>query len=174
MFHPSISLGTKVAICKIIAKYRFQQGVINQRPYNEKKLNIFLPLSYANRNTIAVFQNKEVRKIWHQNQWYFVIVDIVSILTDSAQPSGYIKDMRRRDEELNKGWGQIATPLKIETAGGKQNINCANTEGIFRIIQSIPSPKAEPFKRWLAKVGHERIQEIENPELAQERMNFFF
>jgi len=77
--------------------------------------------------------------------------------------------MRRRDKELSKGWGQIATPLLIETSGGNQKVNCANTEGIFRIIQSIPSPKAEPFKRWLAKVGYERVQEIEDPELATKR-----
>jgi hypothetical protein len=85
------------------------------------------------------------------------------------QPKGYIKDMRRRDAELAKGWGQIATPLSLQTAGGVQKLNCANTEGIFRIIQSIPSPKAEPFKRWLAKVGYERIQEIEDPELGTVR-----
>ena len=95
--------------------------------------------------------------------------DVVEALTDSAQPAGYIKDMRRRDEALSKGWGQIATPLSIETSGGIQKINCANTEGIFRIIQSIPSPKAEPFKRWLARVGYERIQEIEDPELGMKR-----
>ena len=78
--------------------------------------------------------------------------------------------MRRRDEELSKGWGQIATTLPIMTSGGKQNMNCTNTEGAFRIIQSINSPKAEPFKLWLAKVGYERVKEIENPELSQERM----
>ena len=82
---------------------------------------------------------------------------------------GIYKDMRRRDPELSKGWGQIATPLTIQTSGGVQKVNCANTEGIFRIIQSIPSPKAEPFKRLLAKVGYERVQEIEDPELAQKR-----
>jgi len=118
---------------------------------------------------IAIFEEKEVRRVWHNEQWYFVIVDVVSILTNSVQPEGYIKDMRRRDEELSKGWGQIATPLGIDTKGGKQKINCANLEGIFRIIQSIPSPKAEPFKRWLAKVGKERIEEIANPELAVNR-----
>lgn len=78
--------------------------------------------------------------------------------------------MRVRDPALSEGWGQIVTPLSIETSGGKQNLNCATTEGIFRIIQSIPSPKAEPFKRWLAKVGYERIQEIEDPELASKRI----
>ena len=77
--------------------------------------------------------------------------------------------MRKRDNELSKGWGQIVTPLSVQTSGGDQNLNCANTEGIFRVIQSVPSPKAEPFKRWLARVGYERIQEIENPELATKR-----
>ncbi len=118
---------------------------------------------------IAVFRKKEIRKTIHKNEWWFVIKDVVAALTDSAQPDGYIKDMRRRDTELAKGWGQIATPLSVQTAGGIQKLNCANTEGIFRIIQSIPSPKAEPFKRWLAKVGYERVQEIEDPEIATKR-----
>jgi DNA-damage-inducible protein D len=118
---------------------------------------------------IAVFRNREIRKTIHNNEWWFVIRDVVAALTDSAQPEGYIKDMRRRDAELSKGWGQIATPLSVQTAGGTQKINCANTEGIFRIIQSIPSPKAEPFKLWLAKVGYERVKEIEDPELATKR-----
>lgn len=118
---------------------------------------------------IAIFQKKEVRKTLHLNEWWFVIEDVVAVLTDSAQPKGYIKDMRRRDKELSKGWGQIATLLVIDTAGGPQRLNCAHTEGIFRIIQSIRSPKAEPFKRWLAKVGYERVQEIEDPELAVKR-----
>ena len=117
----------------------------------------------------SIFKGKKIRKTLHENEWFFVIQDIVEALTDSVDPAGYIKDMRRRDEELSKGWGQIATPLPIQTEGGIQQINCANTEGIFRIIQSIPSPKAEPFKRWLAKVGYERIQEIEDPELATKR-----
>lgn len=123
---------------------------------------------------IIVFQEKEIRRTWHKEEWWFVIVDIIEVLTDSKNPSGYLKDMRRRDPELSKGWGQIATPLSVETPGGKQRINCANTEGIFRIIQSIPSPKAEPFKQWLAKVGYERIQEIENPELAAERARQYY
>jgi len=82
--------------------------------------------------------------------------------------------MRIRDEELSKGYGQIVTPLSVPTEGGLQKMNCANTEGIFRIIQSIPSPKAEPFKRWLAKVGYERVQEIENPELATKRTRLLY
>src|SRR3989339_539244 len=123
---------------------------------------------------IALFKGKKIRKTIHTNEWWFVIVDVVAALTDSLQPDGYLKDMRRRDPELSKGWGQIATPLLIKTEGGQQKINCANTEGIFRIIQSIPSPKAEPFKRWLAKVGYERVQEIENPELATRRTRMLY
>lgn len=118
---------------------------------------------------LVVFQDREIRRTLHSGEWWFVIVDVVAALTDSVDPTGYVKDMRRRDAELSKGWGQIATPLLVETAGGKQKVNCANTEGLFRIIQSIPSPKAEPFKRWLAKVGYERVQEIEDPELATAR-----
>ncbi len=118
---------------------------------------------------IALFQRKEVRRTIHNNEWWFVIADVIAALTDSVDPQGYIKDMRRRDSELAKGWGQIATPLVVTTTGGPQELNCANTEGPFRLIQSIPSPKAEPFKRWLAKVGYERVQEIENPELAAKR-----
>lgn len=120
-------------------------------------------------NKISIFKGKKIRKTLHENEWFFVIVDVVKALTDSVDPSGYVKDLRRRDEEIAKAWGQIATPLSIETEGGIQQINCANTEGIFRIIQSIPSKKAEPFKRWLTKVGYERVQEIEDPELATKR-----
>ncbi len=120
-------------------------------------------------NHIAVFQEAAIRRTWHNEEWWFCIVDVVGVLTDSVQPEGYVKDLRRRDPELAKGWGQIATPLRMETVGGAQRMNCANTEGLFRIIQSIPSPKAEPFKRWLAQVGYERVKEIENPELASAR-----
>ncbi len=125
--------------------------------------------SHNPETRIALFQHKEIRRAIHNNEWWFVITDVIAALTDSVDPQGYLKDMRRRDPELAKGWGQFATPLSINTAGGQQNLNCANTEGLFRIIQSIPSPKAEPFKRWLAKVGYERIQEIEDPELATKR-----
>jgi len=118
---------------------------------------------------IALFEKKEIRKVLYNNEWWFVITDVISVLTDTADPNGYIKDMRGRDDNLSTGWGQIATPLEFETPGGVQKINCANTESILRIIQSIPSPKAEPFKRWLARVGYERINEIENPELAMQR-----
>lgn len=118
---------------------------------------------------IAIFRKREIRKTIHNNEWWFVVNDVVLALTDSPNVQDYIKKMRKRDEELTKGWGQIVIPLSVKTLGGDQKLNCANTEGIFRIIQSIPSPKAEPFKRWLARVGYERIQEIENPELATQR-----
>jgi DNA-damage-inducible protein D len=118
---------------------------------------------------IAVFKGKEIRRTIHNNEWWFSVSDVVEALTDTVNSSDYIKKMRKRDNELSKGWGQFVTPLWLETEGGRQKVNCANTEGVFRIIQSIPSPKAEPFKRWLARVGYERVQEIENPELGTKR-----
>ncbi len=118
---------------------------------------------------IAIFRKKEIRKTIHNNEWWFVIEDVVAALTDSGDPKQYIQKIKQRDPELAKGWVQFVHTLKIITDGGRQGMNCANTEGIFRIIQSIPSPKAEPFKRWLARVGYERIQEIEDPELATKR-----
>ncbi|MEG0011169.1 MAG: Bro-N domain-containing protein [Muribaculaceae bacterium] len=119
-------------------------------------------------SNIKLFQNNQIRSVWNEQegQWYFSIQDVVQILTDSVDVKDYIKKMRKRDKELSEGWGQIVTPLVMETLGGKQKVNCANAKGLFRIIQSIPSPKAEPFKMWLAQVGAERIREIENPELA--------
>jgi hypothetical protein len=121
-------------------------------------------------NSMAIFQGKSIRRKWHNGEWYFAVIDIVAVLTDSVNPSDYLKKLRQRDEVLNEGWGQIVTPLAIETQGGPQSLNCVNTEGAFRVIQSIPSPKAEPFKLWLARVGYERVQEIANPELAMSRM----
>jgi DNA-damage-inducible protein D len=118
---------------------------------------------------IAIFRGKQIRKTLYKNEWCFSVGDVVEALTDTPNSADYIKKMRKREPELAKGWGQIVTPLVVETDGGPQKVNCANTEGIFRIIQSIPSPKAEPFKRWLARVGYERIQEIEDPELATKR-----
>lgn len=123
---------------------------------------------------IALFQKKEIRKTLHGGEWRFVVVDVVAALTDSANPAEYLKKMRLRDPSLAeafKGGVQLVPPLSLEfpTAGGPQKLQCWHTEGIFRLIQSIPSPKAEPFKRWLAKVGYERVQEIEDPELATQR-----
>jgi DNA-damage-inducible protein D len=118
---------------------------------------------------IAVFKGKQIRKTLHNEEWWFVVEDVVSALTDSQDAKQYINKMRKRDLYLSEGWVQFVHTLSIDTSGGPQGMNCANTEGIFRIIQSIPSSKAEPFKRWLAKVGYERVQEIENPELATKR-----
>jgi len=120
---------------------------------------------------IKLFESKQIRSVWNDDEknWYFVVEDVVAVLTDSKDPKQYVKRMKLRDKELAKGWVQIVPTLLIDTSGGKQKMSCANTEGLFRIIQSIPSPKAEPFKRWLARVGYERLEEIENPELALKR-----
>src|SRR3989338_5499507 len=125
-------------------------------------------------NALVVFQGKDIRRTWFNEEWWFVAVDIIAILTESTNPSGYLKDMRRRDEGFSQGGGQIATPLSIETKGGIQNLNCVSTKGAFRLVQSIPSPKVESLKLWLAQVGYERIQEIENPELAQDRAKEYY
>lgn len=121
---------------------------------------------------IKLFQDTKIRSVWNEEeeQWYFVVEDVVAALTDSSDPKQYVKRMKQRDAELAKGWVQFVPTLVVPTAGGKQRMSCANVKGLFRIIQSIPSPKAEPFKQWLATVGYERMLEIENPELAQERM----
>ena len=118
---------------------------------------------------LAVFQGRQVRKVLQDGVWFFVVQDVVAVLTDSTDPRQYIKKLRSRDPQLNEGWVQLVPPLPVPTAGGLQKLGCANTQGLFRIIQSIPSPKAEPFKAWLAQVGYERIQEIEDPELASQR-----
>lgn len=123
---------------------------------------------------IAIFKGNKIRKTIHNNEWWFVVEDVVLALIDSANVKDYINKMRARDRELSKGYGQFVHTLEMPTEGGKQKMNCANTEGIFRIIQSIPSPKAEPLKRWLAKVGYERIQEIEDPELATKRTRMLY
>src|SRR3989344_3025404 len=120
---------------------------------------------------IALFKGKKIRKILFQNEWWFSVVDVIEALTDSDRPSVYWTVMKTRVK--NEDGFQLFTickRLKLLADDGKmRETDCADTEGIFRIIQSIPSPKAEPFKRWLAKVGYERVQEIENPELATKR-----
>ena len=133
---------------------------------------------------IALFQRQEVRKQLHNSEWWFVINDVITALVDSADPARYLRNLRARDkdlaelfsEDVEKGASQFETPLSLpfDTPGGVQKLPCWNTEGIFRLIQSIPSKKAEPFKRWLARTGYERIQEIENPELAQKRMKALY
>ena len=124
-----------------------------------------------NTTKIAFFRKKEIRKTIHKNEWWFSVVDIIAALTDSANPNDYWYRMKVRvKDEDGFQLSTICRQLKLESSDGKKyETDCANTEGIFRIIQSIPSPKAEPFKRWLAKVGYERVQEIEDPELATKR-----
>jgi DNA-damage-inducible protein D len=124
-------------------------------------------------NNIKLFESKQIRSVWNEvdQKWYFVVADVVESLTDSPDVKDYIKKIRKRDPELNMQWGTICPLLELIGSDGKRRrFNCANSESLLRIIQSIPSPKAEPFKRWLAKVGYERLEEIENPELAAKRM----
>ena len=118
---------------------------------------------------LKIFEQKQVRTIWddEREKWFFCVADIVSVLTESTDVRQYVKRLRQRDSELNSVWGTICTPHQfVSTDGKKHAMNCADLEGIFRIIQSISSPKAEPFKRWLAQVGAERIQQMQDPELG--------
>ncbi|MGK2951534.1 MAG: BRO-N domain-containing protein [Thiobacillus sp.] len=121
-------------------------------------------------NHIAVFQEAAIRRTWHNEEWWFSVVDVCGVLTDSSDAGAYWRKLKQR---LNAEGSEVVTfchGLKLQAPDGKQRVtDCANTEGLFRIIQSIPSPKAEPFKRWLAQVGYERVKEIENPELASAR-----
>ena len=126
---------------------------------------------------IKLFQDKKIRSAWNEEeeQWYFSIEDVVEALTDSADPKQYVKRMRKRDEQLHVNWGTICTQVEMLANDGKRRkIMAADMKSLFRIIQSIPSAKAEPFKQWLAQVGYDRILEIENPELAQERMKSLY
>ncbi len=120
---------------------------------------------------IAIFKGKKVRKTIHDNEWWFSVIDIIEVLTGTERPRKYWNDLKKK--LINEGYSELSEKigqLKLEASDGKmRETDCANTETIFRIIQTIPSPKVEPFKRWLAKVGYERVQEIENPELATKR-----
>jgi prophage antirepressor-like protein len=143
------------------------------RKSENKKENGYMTKKDINKigsNKIVVFESRKIRRVWHHDEWYFSVVDVVEALTDSPTPRQYWGKVKQRefiDLQLSPIWVQ----LKLESADGKKYAtDCANTESMFRIIQSVSSPKAEPFKRWLARVGYERVQEIENPEIAQERM----
>ncbi len=128
--------------------------------------------STDSQGKIIVFGAKQIRRDWVDEQWYFSVVDIVAALTDSDNPRDYWYRMKQREQETSGiELSTLCRQLKLKSSDGKTyKTDCVNTEAAFRIIQSIPSPKAEPFKRWLAQVGYERVQEIENPELAQSRM----
>ena len=122
-------------------------------------------------NRLIIFESKKIRRIWHEDEWYYSLVDVVGALTESTNATDYLKKIRKRDEELGSYIGTNCPHVEMLTETGKKRKTLAGkTENIFRLIQSIPSKKAEPFKRWLSKVGSERIEEIEDPELAQERM----
>lgn len=123
------------------------------------------------KQEIQIFENKKVRTTWDSEteQWYFCVVDVIEVLTDSKNPTDYIKKIKKRDPSLAEGWGQIVTPLSVQTAGGKQRVNCATQQGLFRIIQSIPSHKAEPFKIWMAQVASQRLDQMQDPELSIEQ-----
>jgi len=123
-------------------------------------------------NHIAVFQESAIRRVWHENEWWFSVIDVVGILSETAIPKRYWSDLKRKlAQEAGSGQPyEKIVRLKLTAPDGKQrDTDCANTETLFRVIQSIPSPRAEPFKRWLAQVGYERVREIENPELASAR-----
>ena len=123
-------------------------------------------------NSIQLFEDRKIRTAWDEEkeEWYFSVQDVVAILSESTDPKQYIKKMRARDPQLSANWGTICTPVQMLAADGKQRkVQAANTEGILRIIQSIPSPKAEPFRLWLAAVGRERIEETIDPEQAIDR-----
>ena len=125
-------------------------------------------------NKLVVFQDTKIRRVWHKEEWYFSVVDIIRALTNSPTPRQYwgkVKDREFTQLELSPNWVQ----LKLEAEDGKLRLtDCARTKSMFRIIQSIPSKKAEPFKLWLAQVGYERIEEIENPELGQDRIKEYY
>ncbi len=124
------------------------------------------------QDALVVFEGAKIRRVWHEDQWYFSVVDVVRVLTDSSDPKDYWYRMKKREaESTGIKLSTFCRQLKLSSSDGKKyETDCSNTESMFRIIQSIPSPKAEPFKQWLAKVGYERVQEIEDPELAQKRM----
>ena len=123
-------------------------------------------------NSIQLFEDRKIRTVWDEEkeEWYFSVQDVVAVLSESTDPKQYIKKMRARDPQLSANWGTICTPVQMIAADGKRRkVQAANTEGILRIVQSIPSPKAEPFKAWLAAVGRERIEETIDPEQAIDR-----
>ena len=117
-------------------------------------------------NQLTPLEGDKIRKIWHDEDWYFSVVDVIGVLTDSPIPRNYLSDLKRRETQLH----EICVQLKLESPDGKKRAtDCANTEGVFRILMSVPSPKAEPIKLWLSSLGRQAIEETENPELLTER-----
>ncbi len=127
------------------------------------------------KNSLVVFQDQKIRRVWHNEEWYFSVVDVVQALTDSSNSRRYWSDLKSKlNEESFELYAKIVQLKLLSSDGKNYETDCANTQNMFRLIQSIPSPKAEPFKQWLAKTGYERIQEIENPELAQDRAKEYY
>lgn len=128
--------------------------------------------SKEHKSQLQLFEGRKVRTVWDEEaqEWFFSVVDVVAVLTDSADPKQYIKKMRSRDQELNTRWGTICTPTRMMASDGKYyNTQAADMQGMFRIIQSIPSPKAEPFKQWMAQVAAQRVDQMLDPELSIEQ-----
>lgn len=122
-------------------------------------------------NKLALFEEKEIRKIYKNNKWYYSIIDVISILTNSSNPSEYLKKIKQKDKELEHNWSNICINLNMQTKDGKiRKVSTSDTTGILRIIEGISTPEAEKFKIWLARLGNERLEEINNPELAMNRM----
>jgi hypothetical protein len=127
------------------------------------------------KNKIVVFQDKQIRRIWNNGEWYFSVVDVVAVLTESRDAKDYWYRLKKRESEYGVELSTNCRQLRLPSSDGKSYLtDCANTRNMFRIIQSIPSKKAEPFKQWLAQVGYERIEEIENPELGQDRIKEYY
>jgi DNA-damage-inducible protein D len=123
-----------------------------------------------NQNSLVPFEGEAIRKIWHDEQWYFSVIDVIYVLTDSPKSKRYWTDLKRRSEKESGQGYAFCVPLKLTASDGRQRLtDCANTEGVFRILMSVPSPKAEPLKLWLAALGKQAIDEAENPELLTER-----
>ena len=123
-------------------------------------------------SSIKLFESKKIRSVWNEEEkkWYFSVQDVIEVLTETPNAKDYIKKMKKRDDALNSNWGTICPLVEMQAADGKmRKVQASDKKGLLRIIQSIPSPKAEPFKEWLAQVGSDRLDEIENPELATKR-----
>lgn len=121
-------------------------------------------------NQPILFENRPIRKVQHNDEWYFVVNDVVEVLTESSNVRQYLKRLRSRDGGLAEVWSDITESVLVATEGGQQKMTAANRAGIFRIIQSIPSPKVETFKNWLAETGSERMAEEDDPQLIMERL----
>ncbi len=128
------------------------------------------------KDKLVVFEDKNIRRTWFNDEWYFSVIDVVEVLTESPHPRRYWSDLKRQLQEKEgfELYGNLVQLKLLSSDGKKYLTDCANTKSLFRIIQSIPSKKAEPFKQWLAQVGFERVQEIENPELGQDRVKEYY